>query len=367
MTLELQGLRLNMASFLSELSNTSSDAFLYQLLDLRRQARQRVDIDKDALLCCLFLDAIFDHSQNNKSAKGHLYLEKYEIPQIKLFDILISKFPFVSASHTISNKMISEWIKGESKAAVLDIGIGRGLQMCSLINELAENTELRELTIIGIEPFGDALIHARQLISEAATNAAFKVNLHLFEGFAETVNMQEIKKVLPENCGKFVINASLAVHHIPSITLRKHFFKQVSSLNPDAIVLTEPHSDHMTDDWAQRTANAWIHYGAIFDTIDSLHITREEKNGLKMFFGREIKDVVSTPDSERFERHEPCSNWLTYCMEIGMVVDCRQDLVEQMYIPETISLSCQQDVIMMKYQDTDVLAVIPMIKSNGVN
>src|SRR5207253_4392008 len=106
--------------------------------------------------------------------------------------------------------------------------------------------------------------------------------------------------------------------HIPSVTLRRQFFEKIKMLSPDGVVLTEPHSDHMTDNWKNRTGNAWIHYGAIFNTIDQLDIPNVEKNGLKLFFGREITDVVATADNTRYERHEPAARWLTYGKQIGL-------------------------------------------------
>ena len=361
MTLTMEDLRLNVTSLLRQLRNTSSASVLNDLWELRTQAQESLESDKDALLCCLFLDAILDHCEGKEAATGHLYLEQYEIPQIKLFDILINRFPFVSASHAISNKLISGWIDGQSHATVLDIGIGRGIQMVSLIKELENNKHLKELTIIGIEPFGDAIIHATKLISQAASSAPFKVNQHIIEGFAEKADMEVIKRLIPESCGKLVVNASLAVHHIPSVHLREHLFSQLKSLNPDAIVLTEPDSDHMTNDWAQRTANAWIHYGAIFDTIDGLHISREDKNGLKMFFGREIKDVVGTPDADRFERHEPAAHWVNYGEQIGMQTYQAPELALARGSANGFNI-LQTDVIMMQHKNTPVLAVIPLIK-----
>ena len=361
MTVTIEDIRFNVASILPDLRDTSSESFLNYLQDLKTQAEESLDTDKDALLCCLFLDAILDHCEEKEAATGHLYLERFEIPQIRLFDILISKFPFVASSHTISNRLIAEWFRGQSAATIVDIGIGRGIQMVSLISELAKNRELKELTIIGIEPFGDAILHATKLISQAAEGAHFTVHQHILEGFAEKANMEVIKRLVPKNSGRLVVNASLSVHHIPTTELRQHCFSQISLLNPDAIVLTEPQTDHMTNDWAQRTANAWIHYGAIFDTIDSLHISTEDKNGLKMFFGREIKDVVGTPDTGRFERHEPYQQWLAYGKEIGMVPDRTAELPRPDFIPASINLS-YDDVIMMKRKNTDVLAVIPLIK-----
>ncbi len=361
MTFTMEDIRLNVTSILGQLRNTSSVSLLNDLWELRTQARESLESDKDALLCCLFIDAILDHCEGKEAATGHLYLEQYEIPQIKLFDILIGKFPFVSSSHAISNKLISGWIDGQSHATVLDIGIGRGIQMVSLIKELEINKGLKELTIIGMEPFGDAIIHATKLISQAASTANFKLNLHILEGFAEKADMGVIKRLLPENCGKLVVNASLAVHHIPSVSLRLQLFSQIKSLNPDAIILTEPDSDHMTNDWAKRTANAWIHYGAIFDTIDGLHISREDKNGLKMFFGREIKDVVGTPDANRFERHEPAAHWVSYGERIGMQTYRASELVLAQGAANGINIS-QTDGIMMQHNNTAVLAVIPLIK-----
>ena len=249
-------------AIINNLPVDGSQAYFEEMERMEQISKNKIETMPDALLCSLFLNAIKEHYRPSNFVNEHIYLQQFEIPQIKLFDILINKFPFVVSAHAISNSLICRWLQGQASAVVIDIGIGRGIQMAALINELAGNEALRELTIIGIEPFADAIEHAKTLIDAAARRAPFRVKLHILKGFAETIEPAEIETLLPADYTRLIINGSLAVHHVPNYELRKHFFEQVKRLQPYAMVLTEPHSDHMIDDWQQRVKNAWVHYGA---------------------------------------------------------------------------------------------------------
>jgi hypothetical protein len=363
MTVPPNGLTSRIEAILKALPPAASSSYMDELQHLNDDCVTALDTQPEALLCCLFANAIKEHYRTDGQQTGHLYLERYEVPQIKLFDTLITKFPFVTAAHSISNHLIAKWLEGQPSAVVLDIGLGRGIQMAALINKLAANSHLQELTIVGIEPFQDAIEHATSTIQQAAQAAPFKVNLHILEGFAENISYYNLKKLFPADYTRLIVNGSLSVHHIPSVELRNRFFSQVKFLLPHAIILTEPHTNHMTSDWNARAANAWIHYGAIFNTIDSLQITAEEKNGLKMFFGREIKDVVATADNARFERHEPNRHWISYGQQIGMTLERQLTIPRSVFSDTTINISYNEGTLMMNRHQTGVLAIIPLVNS----
>jgi hypothetical protein len=337
-----------------------------ELNRLSEESERTIESDPEALLCNLFVNAIKAHYEPKAATTQHLYLERYEIPQIRLFDLLINRFPFVVTAHAISNQLICDWAGDHKSVVVLDIGLGRGIQMASLIDRLAENKSLRELTIIGVEPFADAIPYAMNAMQQAALNAHFKVNLHTLEMFAEDVEAGTLKQLLPEHYDKIIVNASLALHHIQSAELRQKFFDNVSQLGPDAMVLTEPHTDHLTSDWCTRVYNAWLHYGAIFDTIDQLMITSEEQKGLKLFFGREINDVVGLPEDKRVERHEPADNWVAYGAKIGMTAHTDPGDAYRFSAGDSVDIWDHQRYLMMSREATDVLAIIPMRKSADV-
>jgi hypothetical protein len=253
---------------------------------------------------------------------------------------------------------------GCSSVAIMDVGIGRGIQMVSLLRELAHVPGLENVTITGIEPFADAIPFATRMITEAAQSLPFKVSLKIVEGFAENMDATGLKAALPALHDKLIVNASLAIHHIPATAQREQFFKTIKQLSPAGIVLTEPDTDHMTGNWKQRTKNAWTHYGAVFNTIDSLPVAEAEKRGLKMFFGREIKDVVGAPDEQRYERHEPASRWTGYGRGIGYGVMPGLEAPDALASNDTFGIGVNANGLLMSRHSTPILAVIPLTPQN---
>ena len=61
--------------------------------------------------------------------------------------------------------------------------------------------------------------------------------------------------------------------------------------------LSEPNSDHMTNDLEDRTCHCFHHFRQTFRLIDQMdtpgNIKRIMKSG---FFGREIEDMLAKPD-----------------------------------------------------------------------
>ncbi|MCG8699938.1 MAG: GRAS family protein, partial [Bacteroidales bacterium] len=49
-------------------------------------------------------------------------------------------------------------------------------------------------------------------------------------------------------------------------------------------------------------------------------IAEKEKNGLKLFFGREIDDIIGRDNNERFEKHEPAYRWIEKLILAGFKI-----------------------------------------------
>ncbi|MFM8331586.1 MAG: GRAS family protein [Candidatus Methylumidiphilus sp.] len=302
---------------LCELEDTPSASQMGQLRKMLADSTARIAMEPHAFLETLFLNAIHNRFNPHGRAHGNLYLRHFEIPQIVLFDLLINKFPLVSMSHGIVNDTLKHVLADGPHSVLIDIGIGRGIQTAKLIEAMALDARLRTLTVIGVEPSSTALAYAGQLLAKVAQQTPFKVIFKPLPSLVEALRPQVLLDALPEEFHRLAINASLTANHIPSVPQRIVFFEMMRKLRPDAFLLTEPESNHMEADWRRRVENAYVHYGTIFSLIDQLYVGAAEKNGLKMFFGREIDDVVANPEDQRFERHEPGKNWLEYMAKTG--------------------------------------------------
>ncbi|WP_062122258.1 GRAS family protein [Geofilum rubicundum] len=261
----------------------------------------------EKFLATLFIRAIRKHI-GPTTIDEHIYLKRYEVPQIELFNVLIQQFPFVRYSHSIVNQTIADIVQGESTVTILDIGIGQGIQIVNLLERLKRVSGLRKVVVIGVEPFEDALNYAGELIN--SINYPYNVEFIPVCSFIEAIDFAEIGNMVEAAGGPLIVNESLALHHIQHLNDRHKVIQSVRALNPKAFFLTEPNVDHFEPDFFRRFQNCYNHFYHIFQVIDQLPVGVKEKNGLKLFFGREIEDVIGGSDHERFEKHEPSFRWV---------------------------------------------------------
>jgi hypothetical protein len=240
----------------------------------------------------------------------HIYLKKYEITQIELFNTLIKEFPFVKYGHNIANQLIASKIGDKKEGAILDVGIGQGTQMLNLIRMLEGQNKLNKLTIIGIEPFKEALLTAQKKLINIASEVSFEIDFIPWNVFIQDISKNEMLNNLQQYKGELIINNSLALHHIQSLEQRTSVFDNMREINPKGILLVEPNIDHYEPDFYRRFKNCFQHFYHIFQVIDNLDIDQDSKNGLKLFFGREIEDIIGKTNEERYEKHEPAFRWI---------------------------------------------------------
>ena len=268
--------------------------------------REGMDTDSQKLLATLLIKAL-NKRIHSEFIGENIYLGKYEVSQIQLFNILIEQFPFVKYSQQIVNTAIVETLEGQEEATIVDIGIGLGTQVVNIIERAQSLTRLKKLNVIGIEPFGDALAKAEQAILALNDRMPFTIT---FKGICDSVENLDLSS-LGYLSGVVIVNASLALHHIQSDEQRSATLSRIKrQINPDAFFLIEPNVDHFEPDFQARFRNCYHHFYALFQVIDRLNASEEEKNALKLFFGREIEDVIGKEEKDRFEKHEPATRWI---------------------------------------------------------
>lgn len=269
------------------------------------ECKEDMDTDSEKLLATLLIKAL-NKRINSEFIGENIYLGRYEISQIQLFNILIEKFPFVRFSQEITNRAIVEEMQGVESVTLVDVGIGQGTQMLNVI-ELAKGLpRMKRLHVVGIEPFGDALAKAEASI--LACEAPFEITFQAIHDTAENTDFAAIRRA----GGKLIVNASLALHHIQTAAQRTETIAKIRRINPDSFFLIEPNVNHFEPDFFQRFKNCYNHFYSIFQVIDRIeNIENEEKNALKLFFGREIEDIIGKEEKDRYEKHEPATHWIT--------------------------------------------------------
>jgi hypothetical protein len=134
---------------------------------------------------------------------------------------------------------------------------------------------------------------------------------------------------------------------------------KIAQLHPQQFLLTEPNIDHFEPDFHKRFQNCYRHFYHVFAVIDKLDIAKDERNGLKLFFGREIDDIIGKQFQDRYERHEPADMWLWRLRKAGFAVSERFVLPEALHQTKAISARWQeQGYLGFSHADETVLALI---------
>jgi hypothetical protein len=258
-------------------------------------------------------------------SQEHIYLQRFEIPQIRLFELLIQQFPLANLSQQCTNTLLIDALVNHSNPVLMDIGIGTGFQVSNIIEGLKNKSDnqIKCLTIVGIEPFADALRMTEENISRVSENAPFEVKLIIKEAFIEQMSQEELAQMLPAQYDGLYVNASFALHHIQQMSKRKAVFEILKNLNVNAFVLSEPNSNHFEVSYQKRFQNCVNHYGVLFQIIDTLPIIATEKAALKLFFSREIDDVLGNTEEVRVEKHFATEQWVQLFEETGFVLQKR--------------------------------------------
>jgi hypothetical protein len=247
------------------------------------------------------------------------YLKEFEIPQILLFDLLTKKFPLVTACQQIAEKVFLEKASGYSEICILDIGIGRGFQMMSLLEALQKVESIQKVTLIGVEISNDALNFTLSQLQERKNNFKFELQYHMMNSPVELITYDMIKAQISTHCDCLFVNASLTLHHIQQKNSRLNLFSILKNLNPQLMILIEPDADTMNDDYGQRLLNAAQHFSALYNYVNTLDcMNKEEADHLKSFFANDFFDPVVLPDSHRFERLQTSTQWIDLLSSVGL-------------------------------------------------
>jgi hypothetical protein len=276
-----------------------------ELESFYRQCTAVMENDSSSFLSALLLNAYMGQKGGSMSHEN-IYLRNYEVSQIQLFDILIAKLPYVKYSQAMVNNKITELLSNMQEATLLDIGIGLGTQVRNILNLCMEMKGLKKLVVVGIEPGADALAIAEQSILAMQAEMPFAIEFKGYHGFAEEMDLTSLDYGTPN----LIVNASLALHHIQTAEKRTQVLEQIKTLNPAGLFLIEPNVNHFEPVFLKRFCHCFNHFYALFKTIDGLDIHANEKSALKLFFGREMEDIIGKPEAERFEKHEPATSWI---------------------------------------------------------
>jgi hypothetical protein len=305
-------------SLAQRLPDQLTEADKVELEAIYQQCLEKLD-DSAAMFGYVLAKAMRKHVAGGQSNE-HIYVQQFEIPQIRLFELLIQQLPLAALTQKCANALLVESLKNLEIPVLMDIGIGTGMQIVNVLQLLAQQPDCRvkQITVVGVEPFADAVRTAQTSFTEL--QLPFQVDFIPHVAFIEKMTLAEIQALLPTHYDAVVVNASFALHHIQQAAQREAVFGYIRDLSPKAFVLSEPVSDHFEPHYATRFHNAVTHYGLVFEVIDSLEITNKEKAALKLFFSREIDDVLGHTEAVRVEKQYATSQWLNLFKKSGFTL-----------------------------------------------
>ncbi|WP_224362873.1 GRAS family protein [Hyalangium versicolor] len=326
--------------------------------------RGRLDVDAfpEDMQYLIFAAALSRRLSGTAADEFNLYLRRYEHPQINLFSLLASRLPLVPMAGTIANELIAALVRGHDTFTLLDVGIGVGRQEVALLNALAASNSLpRHVTIVGVEPGEGSLRAAEESLTATARGLGVGLRFIGLPQTAETLS-EEHWAMLGDLPGPRVVNSAFSMHHIAwrpeGEDLRDAFFRRLCQWAPTGVVLCEPNSNHHRSAIRERFHNCWRHFYFTFQLLEELDIPRQEKNTIKVFFAREVEDIVSTLDEQqRSERHENASAWVERLVRSGFQPEEMQGRQWSAAHP-AVTLRPQRGYVGLEYRDETIVAVL---------
>lgn len=329
---------------------------------LARLVDDQLEADASAadLQYYIFASALSRRLASEKTGEINLYLRQFQDTQISLFNLLAQHLPTVALAGPVANALLARFMGGQEEVTLLDIGIGSGRQEVALLHTLAAQNRLpQRLNVIAIEPDAGSLIEAQVALFEATAELGVELEFVPVHAVIEDLTDSDWAMFASFDA-PLVVAASFAAHHIrctDSSTLRDDIFRRLRDLDPDAVVLAEPSSNHHSSSLLERFHNAWHHFGLTFRLIDELDVAPAERAAMKMFFAREIEDIISNAEESRCERHEPAEVWVERMRRAGFSPYADFGFVREMN-SDRVRVAARDGYVGLDYADDTLVAVL---------
>lgn len=319
-------------------------------------------LPSDKLIAHIIADAMLRRMDHRLVESKNIYLESFDISQIELFYAMTKGYPQVPKAHDIANQSLSHELAQHERASLVEIGVGRGVQVKGVVERLARAPgKLRDLTVVAIDPDVGNLVASRALL-EGLPELPFAFRVHTKQGLLERFDRADFADLASIAGDVSVMNSAYTIHHtvhaLGDSSLRTDLFRSLrEAFRPRLFTLIEPSANHDTEHLGTRLRACFQHFGTVFDLVDQSSVTPEEKFVIKeKFFGREIRDIFGTSDAFRCERHETVDSWLLRLVKSGWEpYDELQTLDVQ--LPSYCSATVDDGLVRLGYRDLPLLAV----------
>jgi hypothetical protein len=292
----------------------------------------------------------------------NIYVQQFDIPQIKLFYSMSQAVPLVRAGHHAANQYLLAAMRDRRTATLVDIGIGKGVQTLALMDMLAEaGCALEEVRVVGLDPDENNLRESGAAFREKEAELPFAVRYFPVQNLIENFTDRDYNTIREIGGDGILVNSAFSFHHTlhppGDSEIRTDIFKNFAELHPLMLTLVEPHSNHDTEDLPRRFHNSWQHFGHVFKLIDQSSIDETHKFTIKIkFFGREIRDIFGVSDYFRSERHEPYESWLLR-LHRAKFQPVSSDTIK-VELPDHFQWDASEGLVRMSYDGVPIVSVM---------
>jgi hypothetical protein len=139
---------------------------------------------------------------------------------------------------------------------------------------------------------------------------------------------------------------------------RSKLLREINSFQPDIFTLIEPNTDCFTNDFEKRLENAFEHFNALYQYIDTLDLLIEQKKGLKQFFSTEFFDAIALPEAYRFEKYQTGQQWVETGKMAGFHPKDLSKIAAGINISDITCKSEKSNYLNFKFKESNILSVI---------
>lgn len=311
-----------------------------------------------------FAEALLGRCRKVSSSGGNLYLgARPPGAQLRAFELLRLRTPLIPFAYAAANKALLRGLEPGAEVTIIDVGIGRGGQIRALLRNPVARQLIARLEVVGVEPDSDvdhgggALEHARKQIEDTAAEVGVPLRFWAVARRAEQLQPEDF----PPLSGRVLANAAFAIHHVvpaPRERNRVDVLRLLRELGAEALVLTEPDSDHVEERLEVRLLHAYRHYRSVGASLDASLAPADALLVWTEFFAPEVRNVLGHDGRSRTERHEPSTTWARHLSAAGWTVDTPRELVPRAGTPAGFALHESSRAFRLLFGGVPLLAVL---------
>ncbi|XP_057485739.1 scarecrow-like protein 18 [Actinidia eriantha] len=218
--------------------------------------------------------------------------------------------PFIRFGHLTANQAILEAVEGRPAVHILDFNVMHGVQWPPLMQAMAERYPPPTLRITGTGHDADLLRRTGNHLSKFALSLGLRFHFHPLLLSPDDDDPAAAVPLLPDET--LAVNLELYLHKLlKDRDKTRLFLLKIKAMNPRVVTVVEREANHNHPIFLQRFIEAVDHYTAVFDSLEATlpPASRERMVVERLWFGREIADIVAAEGDNRRERHERFRSW----------------------------------------------------------